>query len=56
LVTDHLAHHPFDLYSILIMLFVLTQRYRTTRINGPAILIGFVAFLVYQGIFFVFNR
>ena len=48
------------LYSIgLIMLFVLLTRgvIASQRIRrGPAMLIGFVAFLVYQGIFFVFNR
>jgi hypothetical protein len=48
------------LYSIgLIMLFVLLTKgiIASQRIKrGPGILIGFVAFVVYQGIFFIFNR
>jgi hypothetical protein len=47
------------LYSIaLIMLFVLLTRgvIASQRIKrGPAILIGLVAFVVYQGTFFIFN-
>ena len=48
------------LYSIaLIMLFVLLTRgvISAQRIKpGPAIFIGLVSFVVYQGIFFIFNR
>ncbi len=48
------------LYSIgLIMLFVLFTKGvgAAQRIKrGPAILVGIVAFIVYQGIFFIFNR
>jgi Yip1 domain len=48
------------LYSIaLIMLFVVLTRgvIAAQRIKpGPAIFIGLVSFVVYQGIFFIFNR
>jgi len=48
------------LYSIaLIMLFLLLTKgvLASQKIKlGPAILIGFLSFVVYQGIFFVFNR
>lgn len=48
------------LYSTgLMMLFVLLTKgvIAAQRIKrGPAVLIGFVALIVYQGIFFIFNR